>query len=325
MQQRDLAAPAIAEIDGAELAVARHQRAGEFVGGAGEIGDEQIGRPVIDFVGRAHLQQLAVAHHADAVAEHDRFGLVVGDVERGHAGLLEDAAQIVAQPQAQLGVEIRQRLVEQQQLRPVDDAARQRHALHLPARQRHHRTVGIFGQADQRQHLVDLAAGLRARDLAMLQRIDHVLPHRHMRPHRIGLEHHAEVAQPRRHQNAARGRRHDIAADRNLAAGRMLEPGDAAQRRGLAAAGRPEQHDDLACRHGKADAVDRGPADRKLLAQVGDFERRRHASVRFMRRSFTADTRTSCPTPRPTAPCSFTYSSNFGNQTLTTLGSKPSG
>ena len=58
--------------------------------------------------------------------------------------------------------------------------------------------------------------------------------------------------------------------------GRMLEPGDAAQRRGLAAAGRPEQHDDLAGRHGKADAVDRRPADRKLLAQVGDFERRRH-------------------------------------------------
>jgi hypothetical protein len=54
----------------------------------------------------------------------------------------------------------------------------------------------------------------------------------------------------------------------------MLEPGDAAQRRGLAAAGGAEQHHDLAGRHGKADAVDRGPADEKLLAQVGlrDFE-----------------------------------------------------
>ena len=96
------------------------------------------------------------------------------------------------------------RLVEQQQLRPVDDAARQRHALHLPARQRHHRPVGIFGQADQRQRLLDLAAGVGARDLPVLQRIDHVLPHRHVRPHRIGLEHHAEVARARRHQDAAR-------------------------------------------------------------------------------------------------------------------------
>ncbi len=202
MQQRHLAAPSVAEIDHAEFAVARHQRAREFVGGAGEIGDEQIRRAVIDLVRRIHLQQLAVAHHADAVAEHDGLGLVVGDVERGHAGLLEDDAQIVAQPQAQLGVEVRQGLVEQQQLRPVDDAARQRHALHLAAGQRHHRPVGIFRQADQRERLVDLAARIGAREFAMLERIDHVLPHRHMRPHRIGLEHHAEVAQPRRHQDA---------------------------------------------------------------------------------------------------------------------------
>ena len=109
------------------------QRAREFVGGAGEVGDERIGRAVIDLVRRAHLQQLAVAHHADAVAEHHRLGLVVGDIERGHAGLLEDDAQIVAQPQPQLGIEVRQRLVQQQQLRPVDDAARQRDALHLAA------------------------------------------------------------------------------------------------------------------------------------------------------------------------------------------------
>ena len=139
-----------------------------LVGGAGEIGDEQIGRPVIDLVRRADLQQLAVAHHADAVAEHDRLGLVVGDVKRGHAGLLEDDAQIVAQPQPQFGIEVRQRLVEQQQLRPVDDAARQRDALHLAARERHHRPVGIFRQPDQFQHLVDFAVGLGARDLAVL-------------------------------------------------------------------------------------------------------------------------------------------------------------
>ena len=48
----------------------------------------------------------------------------------------------------------------------------------------------------------------------------------------------------------------------------MLEPGDAAQRRGLAAAGRPEQHHDLAGRHGEAHAVDGRPADRELLAQI---------------------------------------------------------
>jgi hypothetical protein len=56
----------------------------------------------------------------------------------------------------------------------------------------------------------------------------------------------------------------------------VLQSGDAAQRRGLAATGRPEQHHDLAGRYSEADAVDRRAPDRKLLAQVGDFERCRH-------------------------------------------------
>src|SRR6266849_3783374 len=81
----------------------------------------------------------------------------------------------------------------------------------------------------------------------------------------------------------------------------MLEPGDAAQGRGLAAAGRPEQDDDLARRHGKADAVDRRPADRKLLAQVGDVERRRHDFNVFMDATITADSRKSCPSRQPMA------------------------
>ena len=123
-------------------------------------------------------------------------------VERGDAGLLDDAAQVVAQPQPQLGVEVAERLVEQQELRLVDQAARQRDPLHLPAGERHHRPLGIFAQAHQRQHLVDLAVDLGAREPAMAQRIGDVLAHRHVRPDRIGLEHHADVAQARRHLHA---------------------------------------------------------------------------------------------------------------------------
>ena len=133
VQQRRLPSPPLAEVDHAKLAVASDQGAGELVGGAGEIGDEQVGRPIIDLIRRAHLQQLAVAHHADAVAEHHRLGLIVRDIECGHAGLLENDAQIIAQPQAQFGVEVRQRLIQQQQLRPINDAARQRDPLHLAA------------------------------------------------------------------------------------------------------------------------------------------------------------------------------------------------
>jgi len=87
----------------------------------------------------------------------------------------------------------------------------------LAAGQRHHRAVGIFRQPDQRQRVIDHAPGIATRDFPVLERIDHVLPHRHVRPHRIGLEHHAEFARARRHQNAAFGRRHHPARDADLA------------------------------------------------------------------------------------------------------------
>ena len=77
------------------------------------------------------------------------------------------------------------------------------------------------------------------------------------------------------------GLRHHAAGDADGARGRMLEAGDAAQRRGLAAAGGAEQHHDLAGRHGKADAGDRGPADRELLVQVADFEGAGHQVMPF--------------------------------------------
>ena len=62
------------------------------------------------------------------------------------------------------------------------------------------------------------------------------------------LEHHAAVVAAAVHLAAVDG---DAAADRRV------EPHGDAQRRGLAAAGRADQRDDLAVAHGEADAVER--------------------------------------------------------------------
>jgi hypothetical protein len=63
---------------------------------------------------------------------------------------------------------------------------------------------------------------------------------RHVGEQAVGLEHHAHVALAGRHWG-------DVAAvDQQLAAGRLFEPGDDAQRRRLAAAARSEQRDQLA-------------------------------------------------------------------------------
>ena len=102
---------------------------------ADEAGDELRARPVVDFLRRAGLLDLAGVHHRDHVGGGHRLGLVVGDVDRGVAVLVVQAAHLEAHLLAQVGVEVGQRLVEQQRLRLDDQRARQRDALLLAAGQ----------------------------------------------------------------------------------------------------------------------------------------------------------------------------------------------
>jgi hypothetical protein len=79
-----------------------------------------------------------------------------------------------------------------------------------------------------------------------------MLSHRHVRVERVVLEHHGDVAVLGRHVVD-----HAV-ADGDLAAGDLLEPGDHAQQRGLAAARRADQHDELAVLDVEADVFHGG-------------------------------------------------------------------
>ena len=99
------------------------------------------------------------------------------------------------------------------------------------------------------------AASLTCADLRLghageLQREAHVLAHGHVRVERIGLEH---------HRDAALGGGdvvHPLAADVELAAVMLFEPGDHAQKRGLAAAGGADEDDELLGLDVEIDALD---------------------------------------------------------------------
>ncbi len=100
-----------------------------------EVGDHAVGRPGIDLLRRAVLLQPAAVDHRDVVGQRQRLGLVVGDIDEGDAGAALQALQLDAHLLAQLGVEIGQRLVEQEDFRLDHEAARERHALLLAAGQ----------------------------------------------------------------------------------------------------------------------------------------------------------------------------------------------
>ena len=184
----------------------------------------------------------------------------MGDDDRGDAELLLQLAQLHLHGLAQLGVERRQRLVEQEQFWRERQRPGDRDALPLPARKLGDRAVGKARQVHHLQQFVDALGLLFARRAADAQRVGDVVADRQMREQRQRLEHHAEIALVRRH------RRDVLAVEHDRAAGRLFEAGDHAQQRGLAAAGRAEQADECAVRHGEVDRVDR----REVAELLGD-------------------------------------------------------
>ncbi len=248
---------------------------------AHEVGDQAIGRPRIDLERRAVLLQPAAVDHRDMVGERQRLGLVVGDIDEGDAGAALQALELDAHLLAQLGVEIGERLVEQQDLGLDHQAAGERDALLLAARQLVRIARREPGEVDERQRLLDLLPGLRRRRLPDLEAKHDVLVYGLVRPHRIVLEHHAHAALIRRGHAAGRG--DEPVADMDGAGVGHDIARDHAQGRGLAAAARAEQRDELI-------VLD-------VEIEIGDRRRRVVARVEALGQALERDARHYEPSP----------------------------
>ena len=165
---------------------------------ADEAGDEdasrggrrpRIGVPICSATPRIH--------HHQPVGERHRLDLVVGDVERGGAEP-RAAARLISTRicDAELGVEVRQRLVEQEGRGLAHERAAHGDALALAAGElraacgRGGRRARACAAASLRPARVDL--GLR--QAADLQAVGDVVVDAHVRVERVVLEHHGDVA-----------------------------------------------------------------------------------------------------------------------------------
>jgi hypothetical protein len=174
----------------------------------------------------------------------------VGDEHGGDADPLLDLADVLADADAQLRVEVRERLVEQQHLRLEHERAGERDALLLAARDPRRVAVQVVRQADELEHPLDALLHLTLRQLPQPQAEGDVLEHRHVRPQRVALEHH-------RRRPALRRQAGDVASvDEDATAIGMEEAADHAQRRRLPAARRAEQAGQLAAAHLEVEVVD---------------------------------------------------------------------
>ena len=118
-------------------------------------------RPVVEADRGVDLLQHAVLEHGDAVAHGHRLDLVMGDVDRGDAQAVLQRGDLGAGLHPQLGVEVGQRLVHQEDLWLADDRPAHRHPLTLTAGERFRFPVEVRVEVEDRGGLLDPLADVR--------------------------------------------------------------------------------------------------------------------------------------------------------------------
>ena len=167
------------------------------------------------------------------------------DDDDGRAGLPLDLVDELDGLLAGRRVEVGQRLVEEQHVHVVDEDARERHALLLPAGELARRVMEMIPHADERGGLFDPLMQLRLAHAVVLRREGDIL--RHREPDELAvrvLQHRADRAGDLEDPQLAAL----APGDRQTAAafplvGKGDQAVDAVRQRGLAAAGGPADQD----------------------------------------------------------------------------------
>src|SRR5512145_23369 len=133
----------------------------------------------------------------------------------------------------------------------VDERARKRHTLLLPAGQLPGPSTAEPGQAHQIEGLLDPTGDLRPGGArrALAQAVADILRHIEMGEERVVLEYHVHGPPERRDPD------HGSTADQHIARAGLLEAGDQPERGGLAAAGRSQERMERPAPNRKVDAI----------------------------------------------------------------------
>ncbi|MNZ89010.1 hypothetical protein D3C78_1079130 [compost metagenome] len=188
----------------------------------------------------------------------------MGDEHHGLLAVVPHAQQELLHLHAGLAVEGAERFVHQQDLRVVGQRAGDRHALHHAAGELLRIIAGEARQADLVEVVLDDLLALASRQATTLEAELDVVAHVEPGEQRVALEHHAAI----------RPRPVDaLAADVDVALGRLGQPGGEVEQARLAAAGRADDHRELLVRHLEGNLLQRGEgaAVRRAVAQADLF------------------------------------------------------
>ena len=233
---------------------------------ADKTGHKNVGRGVIEHLRCVALLQDAIAQHGDAAAHRHGLDLVVGHVNERGLETLVQPAEHGASVNAELGVQVGQRLVHQEHRRVANDGASNGHALSLPARELLGLAVQQLADPQFVGCFLDPPVDLGLGGFAQPEAKGHVVVHGHVRVQSIALEHHGDVA-------VLGGDIVDQAVpDIDVALGQLFQAGQQTQARRLATARRSNKDQELFVRDVNVQVVDRHdiaePLDDVLVLDV---------------------------------------------------------
>ena len=214
---------------GVDLAVVH--AAQEKVGLADEVGDEGRRGRVVDGLGCVHLLQPPVVQHGDPIGHGEGFVVVVRDEHSRRAGEPEDFLHLLPHLTPHVGIQVAERLVQEQYDGFGGERAGERHPLLLAAGELVRVAVLEARESNEVQRLSDHVHGSRL--LQAPQPEGDVLRHGEVREQRVVLKDHAHAALLRHHPMGSVADR--PAGDRDRASLGPLESGDGPEHRGLAA------------------------------------------------------------------------------------------
>ena len=180
------------------------------------------------------------------------------DVDEGDTDLALDALELELHLFAELQVERPERFVEKEHAGPVDERPGEGHALLLTPGHLGDAPVSVPGEIDELEDLLDPLLGIVPGDLLALQPVGHVLRHVEVGEQRVRLEHGVDVPLVGRKAGNV------VGAEEDLAGGGLFEPADHPERRGLAAARRAEEREELALFDLEVDVIDRDDVFERL-------------------------------------------------------------
>ena len=213
----------------------------------------------------------SLVHHRHMIGQGQRFDLVVRDIKNRQIHLPLDAPQLGPEFVPQPGIQVAQRLVEQQKAGIVNQSTSQCDPLLLSSAELGRGSFLVACQPYHLEDLIDLLCRITLGNSSHLQRVTHVLLDGHMRPNSIGLEYQTEISLFGGNKSVPRNGDNGLAKNRDLAPVRELQTGDYFEGGALTATARTEERQGFSAANLEANSVE---GDRMAVGfrQLFNFE-----------------------------------------------------